>query len=543
MKTNNTDFSNHILDTLNFLSIGFYRSTREGELLYANDAFVKILGYNSFRELSTLDIARQLYKDKSQRDAFIEDIEKNGEVHAYEYALKRQDNSPIFIRENARVVREENSGEVLYYEGTIEDVSRNKNMEDELQSYHENLEKMIKKRTAELADINRKLIQEMHEREEIEKTLKRETELMNILMDNIPDAIYFKDTKSRFIRINTALSKVLNIQVPEDAVGKTDAHFFSKVHAEEAKLDEKQIIRKGEPIIGKIEQDVRDDGWTRWVSTTKVPFRDVTNRIVGIVGISRDISDLKHAEDILFKKNKELSVLTEEFKRSNRDLEQFAAIASHDLQEPLRMVSSYVELLKRKNKDTLDETSQSYIQYAVDGVRHMARLIDDLLEYSRISTRDHTIEQTDLNEILERVVTNLSRLIENRNARIHWSNLPTVEIDANQIEHLFQNLIQNGIKYNQSAQPTIHVDSLSINQNWRISVSDNGIGIDSRYNQKIFGIFQRLFSKEEYEGTGIGLALCQRIIERHGGSIWVESEPGKGSTFIFKIPKIQDKCV
>lgn len=532
------DISTGILDTLNFLSIGFYRSTRDGRLLFANEAFLKLLGYDNFRELSACNIALQLYPDRTARDAFIEEIEKKGEVRGYEYALKRKDESSIVIRENARTVKDE-AGDVLYYEGTIEDVTRRNRMEDELQAYHENLEKMIHDRTAEIETVNNRLKREINERQSIEIDLKRETELLTILLDNIPDAIYFKDRESRFIRINKAHAEVLNIESPEDACGKSDFHFFSKVHADEALADEQEIIRSQTPIIGKVEQDVRDDGWTRWVSSTKVPFRDENKKVAGIVGISRDISDLKEADESLRKKNEELTALTEELQRSNRDLAQFAAIASHDLQEPLRMVSNYVALLRRRNKDTLDETSLSYIEFAVEGAQRMSRLIDDLLTYSKVSTRDHVVGSANLSEVLETVVSHLNGFIKSNKARIVFNDLPNVRIDVVAIERLFQNLIQNAIKYNQSEEPMVEIGAQQKENQYVIFVKDNGIGIEPRYNDRIFRIFQRLHNKENYEGTGIGLALCQRIVERHGGRIWVDSVPGKGSTFYFTLPADQ----
>jgi signal transduction histidine kinase len=227
----------------------------------------------------------------------------------------------------------------------------------------------------------------------------------------------------------------------------------------------------------------------------------------------------------------------QELTRSNVELEQFAYVASHDLQEPLRMVRSYLQLLERRYKGRLDENADEFIHFAVDGATRMQGLINDLLEYSRVGTHGKPFESTDCNVVLEKALMNLQIAIEEADAEITHDDLPTVMGDQVQLAQLLQNLIGNSIKFRQEhTQSQIHVGIGRRDGEWLFSVEDNGIGIDSQYFERVFQIFQRLHSSEEYEGTGIGLAVCKKIVERHGGRIWVESEPGQGSTFYFTVP-------
>jgi PAS domain S-box-containing protein len=245
--------------------------------------------------------------------------------------------------------------------------------------------------------------------------------------------------------------------------------------------------------------------------------------------LGREIATRKHAEE-------ELKELTEELRRSNTDLEQFAYAASHDLQEPLRVVAGFVKLLEKRYRDGLDEKAHEFIDYAVDGVKRMQMLIKDLLAYSQLGTKGKTFTRTHCAVALEQAIYNLQASIEENGAEVTYDSLPTVMADTSQLSRLFQNLISNAIKFRGGEQLRIHISAERRGGEWVFSVRDNGIGIDPKYFERIFVIFQRLHTREEYEGTGIGLSVCKKIVERHGGRIWVESEVRKGSTFYFTIP-------
>jgi PAS domain S-box-containing protein len=234
---------------------------------------------------------------------------------------------------------------------------------------------------------------------------------------------------------------------------------------------------------------------------------------------------------------KKLEHYAAELERSNRELEHFAYIASHDLQEPLRMVTSYLQLLERRYRGKLDQDADDFIAYAVDGATRMHLLINDLLTYSRVSTRAKPFEPTNCSDILSHALSNLGVAIEESEATITFDDLPIVEADATQLTQVFQNLISNAIKFHKKdVPPCIHVSAERQEDGWRFSVRDNGIGIAAEHTERIFLIFQRLHTREEYPGTGIGLAVCKKIVERHNGRLWVESKPGEGSTFYFTIP-------
>ena len=251
----------------------------------------------------------------------------------------------------------------------------------------------------------------------------------------------------------------------------------------------------------------------------------------------RDITTRKKAEVHLLQKMEELN-------RSNEELGQFAYIASHDLQEPLRMVASYTQLLSRRYKGKLDANADEFISYAVDGANRMQRLIQDLLAFSRIGTKGQDLLDISSEDALQQALTNLRSAIEESGAQVTHDPLPPVMADETQLIQLFQNLVGNAIKYQTSGAPRVHVSTeRNSAKKWIFSVRDNGLGIDPQYFEKIFGMFQRLHKREEFAGTGIGLAICKKIVERHGGTISVESQPGQGSTFRFVLEGSEGKAM
>ncbi|MCA9706028.1 MAG: PAS domain-containing protein [Myxococcales bacterium] len=247
-----------------------------------------------------------------------------------------------------------------------------------------------------------------------------------------------------------------------------------------------------------------------------------------VLVIIREITNRKLAELALADKARDLE-------RSNSELQQFAYIASHDLQEPLRTVQSYLQLLRRRYRGKLDQDADEFIEFAVEGARRMRQLITDLLSFARVSSRARPFEPTELEEVVESVLRSLEVAIEERHAQITHDPLPVVNADRNQLLQLYQNLIANALKFNKDPVPQIHLSAERMGPRWRLTVRDNGIGMRPEYGEKVFEIFKRLEAKDEYEGTGIGLAICKKIVARHGGEIGVESSLGEGSTFWFTL--------
>jgi len=265
----------------------------------------------------------------------------------------------------------------------------------------------------------------------------------------------------------------------------------------------------------------RKDGSEVDVSVRISPILDATGHVVGESKIARDITALKMRDA--------------ELHRSNAELEQFAYVASHDLQEPLRMVANYTELLAQRYRGQLDERANKYIHYASDGARRMQRLVADLLAFSRVGSQGKPLAPVDSRLVLTATVQSLQRLVRENGATIVFERLPVVHADEGQLHQLFQNLLSNAIKFRGEAPPHIAVAAVARGPFWAFSVTDNGIGIDMQFAERIFQMFQRLHELGKYEGSGIGLAIAKRIVERHGGTIRVESSPGQGTTFHFTL--------
>jgi light-regulated signal transduction histidine kinase (bacteriophytochrome) len=277
---------------------------------------------------------------------------------------------------------------------------------------------------------------------------------------------------------------------------------------------------------------VRPDGAVRWVDSQGMMVRDTAGRPLRLLGVCADVTEREEAARARAAQSAELA-------RSNAELQQFAYVASHDLQEPLRMVASYTQLLARRYRGRLDSNADEYIGFAVDGVNRMQRLISDLLAYSRVGSKPKALERVAFDEVLGRALANLGEALRETGAEVTASPLPEVRGDSVQLEQLLQNLVGNALKFHPpGVAPKVHVSAERRDDQWIFSVKDNGIGIEPQYFERIFVIFQRLHLKEEYSGTGIGLAICKKVVERHGGRIWVESRPGEGSDFRFSLPAV-----
>lgn len=269
-------------------------------------------------------------------------------------------------------------------------------------------------------------------------------------------------------------------------------------------------------------------------------IRDANGRATRLIGATRDISERKESEALLLELNNRLKQRADELAASNVELERFAYIASHDMQEPLRMITSFLQLFKKKYEDQIDETAEQYIHFAVDGADRMKKLIMDLLEYSRVGSNKDDFTEIETDALLKEVVNVFLTRIDEMKAEIVVGKLPDIRANRTQMFQLFQNLIGNALKYHTGESPRVEIEGKEEEHHYLFSVRDNGIGIKPIFFEKIFVLFQRLHHKNEYSGTGIGLAICKKIIDKHGGRIWVESEPGKGSCFYFTISKSVD---
>jgi PAS domain S-box-containing protein len=301
------------------------------------------------------------------------------------------------------------------------------------------------------------------------------------------------------------------------------------VHIVKAEIDKSLATNDPNHSVQIEHRIVRRDGEIRYIIVRVRVMKDETGKTIKTYGVNQDITERKKIEQELAKRNEELT-------RSNAELEQFAYVASHDLQEPLRMVASYTQLLARRYKDKLDDSANEFINFAVDGANRMQTLINDLLAFSRIGTRGKLFAPVNCQKVIAQAIHNLKLSIEESKATVNFDQLPTVYADDQQLVQLFQNLIGNAVKYHSDKPPLITISAKREDDDWIFSVNDNGIGIEPKYFERIFVIFQRLHGMHEYSGTGIGLAICKKIVTRHGGLIWVDSKPGDGTAFYFTLP-------
>ncbi len=348
------------------------------------------------------------------------------------------------------------------------------------------------------------------------------------IIESSDDAIISKDLNGIIRTWNRSAERIFGYTA-EEAVGR-----HISMLAVPERIDEipniLERISRGDRIDHYQTKRKTKDGRVLSISLTVSPIRDAAGHVIGASKVARDITEQQQYQHALRTANESLT-------RSNGDLEQFAYSASHDLQEPLRMVSSYSEMLQKKFGGKLGPSGDQYISYIVGGALRMQQLLRDLQAFTQASALDQQpAHDIDANQALRSALGNLATAIDGSGASITHGELPHVHLHEFQLQQLFQNLIGNAIRYRSPQPPQIHVAAERYGDQSKFSVRDNGIGIDPQYKEQIFGMFKRLHSAAEYPGTGMGLAICQRIVERVGGRIWVESEPGRGSTFLFTVP-------
>ena len=390
------------------------------------------------------------------------------------------------------------------------------------------------------------ILRDIAARRRAETQLAQERNLLRNLIDAIPDHIFVKDREGAYVLDNIAHRRFLNIPDTEHLTGRTMFDFFPKELAAIYHEDDQSVLQSNHPILNREEPAVTANGDLIWLSTSKVPLRSVDGtQLIGLVCVSANISERKLAEE-------KLRVFAAQLERSNAELRDFASVASHDLQEPLRKIQAFADRLRLKCGDALEEQGLDYLARMQNAAGRMQTLIQDLLTLSYVTSRAQPFSHVNLGEIIQGVLSDLELRIEQEGAKIEVGALPTIDADPVQMRQLFQNLLSNALKFHKPGHPpevTVSARVLPAPEPQtagagigggedicQIVVADNGIGFDEQYVEQVFTLFQRLHSREEYEGTGIGLAVCRKIAHRHGGSIVAKSERGQGATFIVKLP-------
>ncbi len=462
-----------------------YTSDFEGHFIDANQAAQDLTGYRK-EEIGGVNFATLLEEEDLEK-AFgtVEELMKVGyQRDPVEFRLKRKDGSRVWVEVMSSLVLK--GGVPVAIQGIARDISA---------------------------------------RRKVEEAIRESEEKYRTLVERSHDGVYI-EAIGGLVFINERVCDITEYNTKE----LMEMSMLDLIHPEDREVIEEvtKARREGKGAPHTYEARIM----TRRKNVRYCEF-SVSN-----IMFDGDYAELGAVRDITLRRQVEHDVqdYAKALERSNKELEQFAYVASHDLQEPLRMVASYVQLLERRYKGKLDDDADEFIEYAVDGAKRMQTLINDLLQYSRVNTRGKPFEPLELQKIFDIATANLKIAIEESGAEITHDDLPPISGDPSQLAQLMQNLMANAIKFRGDSSPKIHVGVEQEERMWKISVKDNGIGIDPEYKERIFVIFQRLHGREEYEGTGIGLAVCKRIVERHGGEIWVESEPGEGATFNFTFP-------
>jgi PAS domain S-box-containing protein len=373
------------------------------------------------------------------------------------------------------------------------------------------------------------------------KAVRESEELLRLTLASVKDfAIINLDPAGKIIAWNSAAQDLHGYEENE-IIGKHFSALYDNDTSKNNATEESRSLQQSLALVtseGGFETErwqIRKDQSKFWADVALSPIYDEHKNPTGFVQITRDVTERRRAQDEIKEQAEQLRELTQKLVTSNQDLQQFAYLASHDLQEPLRTITSFCELLEKKTRGNLDADSRKYLSVIVEGTSRMRRLIKDLLQCAKIDTQGKPLVPTELKEVLEQSLDGLKFAINESHAEITYDVMPLVLGDESQLSLLFQNLVGNAIKFRGDRVPKIHITSEFVDGNWRISVRDNGIGINEEYSDRIFVIFQRLHARSKFEGSGIGLAVCKRIVERHGGTISVNSVPDEGSTFVFTL--------
>ena len=534
---------------------GDFITTPEGELLDCNTAFCEIYGFAS-REEALRTNATELYANPTDRQEKLKLLRAEGRLNNYEEEMMRRDGRQIHILSNIIAERDEN-GELTRLKDYVIDITDRKSAEAQQQLTARVLEMLNRydEKTDQLKQILL-LIKEFTGFDAVALRLKQDEDFPYYVTEGFPatfveaeNYLCTRDQEGQIAR-DTVGNPVLDCMCRNIIQGRTDPSldFFTAGGSFWTNSTTELLATTTE---AERQSRTRDRGnGEGYESVALIPLRS-DNETIGLLQLNDQRRGRLTVEMVEFfekigesvgialtrqLREEQLREALSELKRSNKELLQFAYVASHDLQEPLRMVSSYLQLLARRYKDQLDSDADEFIAFAVDGAKRMQRLIIDLLSFSRVRTHGKPLKPFDAGALLQAAIDNLRIAITEAEASITHDPLPIVHVDDTQLIQLFQNLLENALKFRDEAPPEIHIGAVRRDEDWHFAVRDNGIGINPQYHEKIFAIFQRLQSREDTSGTGIGLSLAKLIVDRHGGRIWVESEVGQGTTFHFTLP-------
>jgi PAS domain S-box-containing protein len=377
-------------------------------------------------------------------------------------------------------------------------------------------------------------------RKELEQAMEYSEKRYRTVLDEIGDAYFEVDLRGTFTFVNDQMTRHLQYS-KEELLRMNYKNFTPEEEFKNVYESYNRVYRTGEPSLSFGHKVIRKDGTRGFSDVSISPLKNAKGEIFGFRGISRDITERKQLEEEREALLQEIRKINRKLEEANKELQDFVYIASHDLREPLRKISSFGTLLQDSLKGKLNEDQQENFEFMIDGARRMQDMIDALLTYSRLTTKAKPPEWVDLNKVIEDLKKlELATMLDETRGIIHIPKpLPSIQADQSQMHQLFQNLVGNGLKFHKEGIPPeviirayeVDIDTI------RIEVEDNGIGIDEKYHGQLFTLFKRLHSRDQYEGTGIGLASCKKIVERHGGNIGIKSTPGKGSTFWFTLPR------
>lgn len=628
-----------------------YVESYEGEILDVNEASCKL--HEADRDFligkTIFDITPESYKPTViKRQAKI----VKGDLYKFESECIAKTGKIIPIEVSTAKIEFRGKPALLLH---VRDITERRDHQQQLQQLNVELEDKVKQRTSELEEINKRLQQEIAEKEKFETEIQRQKDFLRLIIDSTPNMIFVKDENGRFLLANQSTAEFYNIP-PEEMEGHLDSEDqFAADVLDYFLWQDQQVIEINETIRFP-ERKLKNltTGESFWIQTIKKPIPSMSGKGANILGVSTDITEIKEAKEklriseqlyreiarnlpksamFIFDRDmryilaegpligiiskpkaeiegkairetireaerervesvylkilqgesseteqnffgrslkvyhipikndedeiiygmvmilditdlkdtqRELEKRANELQHSNEELERFAYVASHDLQSPLRTIASYLQLLEMRYKEVLDKEAMEFIDFSVNGAKRMQTVIQELLNYSRISTVRKPFITANLKVVVNEVIKNLDSNIQASGAIIEVGELPSIYCEPNQLYQLFQNLIDNAMKFVKDKKPFIQIAAKEHEEEWEFTVSDNGIGIKDEFKEKVFLIFQRLHTQTEYAGTGVGLAICKKIVELHGGRIWVESEIGKGATFHFTVSKLLD---